>query len=166
MCAAIAQFLNQRQAYVRLSDLRSNALPYSTVKWICIIIGALAMVASVAPAQADAISSCPAPPGAVKVDLPSGLPPALRDAIGNIALPGEPFDSTDVYVKGHKHRRYIFVWNVGARWIVATEQGGIALLKEVSVYRISKDGKTAILINKSNGFTNNVCGAATKLAGR
>jgi hypothetical protein len=31
-------------------------------------------------------------------------------------LPGEPFDSTDVYVKGHKYRRYIFVWNVGTRW--------------------------------------------------
>jgi hypothetical protein len=75
------------------------------VKWICIMVGALAMVASVAPAQADAISDCPAPPGAVKVDLPSGLPPAWRGAVGNIALPGEPFDSSYVYVKGHKYRR-------------------------------------------------------------
>ena len=82
------------------------------------------IVASAAPAQA----ACPVPPGAVKVALPSGLPPALRDALlGDIALPGEPFDATDVYVKGHKHSRYIFVWNIGSRWIVATEQGGIAL---------------------------------------
>ena len=61
------------------------------------------------------------------VALPSGVPPALRGVMGNIALPGEPFDASDVYVKGHKHSRYIFVWNIGNRWIVATEQGGIAL---------------------------------------
>ncbi len=130
------------------------------------MVGALAMVASVTPAQADAISDCPAPPGAVKVDLPSGLPPALRSVMGNIALPGEPFDTTDVYVKGHKHGRYIFVWNVGLRWIVATEHGGIALLSAVSVYQLGKDGKTVTLINKRTGFTNDVCGAATKWAGK
>jgi hypothetical protein len=127
--------------------------------------GALAMVASVAPALADAIPDCPAPPGAVKVDLPSGLPPALRDAVGNIALPGEPFDSSDVYVKGHKYRRYIFVWNVGTGWIVATETGGIALRSAISVYRLGKDGKTAVLIDEHAGFGNNVCESATKLAG-
>jgi hypothetical protein len=86
--------------------------------------------------------------------------------MGNIALPGEPFDSSDVYVKGHKYRRYIFVWNIGTRWIVATEQGGIALRSAIFVYHLGKDGKTATLINKRIGFTNNVCGAATKLAGR
>lgn len=128
--------------------------------------GALAMVASTAPAQVAPIRGCAAPPGAVNVVPSSGLPPALRDAMGNIALPGEPFDSSDVYVKGHKYRRYIFVWNVGARWIVATEQGGIALRSAIFVYDLAKDGKTITLINKRIGFANNVCGAATKLAGR
>lgn len=136
------------------------------MEWICIMAGALAMVASAALAQAAAIGDCPAPPGAVNVALPSGLPPALRDVMGNIALPGEPFDSSDVYVKGHKYRRYIFVWNVGVRWIVATEQGGIALRSAIFVYRLDKDGTTATLIDSRIGFTNNVCGAATKLAGR
>jgi hypothetical protein len=56
------------------------------MKWICIMAGALAMAASGARAQAAAISGCPAPPGAVNVALPSGLPPALRDAMDNIAL--------------------------------------------------------------------------------
>jgi hypothetical protein len=136
------------------------------MEWICIMAGALVMVASAAPAHAAAIRDCPAPPGAVNVALPSGVPPALRGVMGNIALPGEPFDSSDVYVKGHKYRRYIFVWNVGARWIVATEQGGKALRSAIFVYHLGKDGKTATLINKRIGFTNNVCGAATKLAGR
>ena len=128
------------------------------------MVGALAMVASVAPAQADAISDCPAPPRAVKVDLPSGLPAALSKALpGDIALPGEPFDTTDVYVKGHKHRRYIFVWNIGNRWIVATEQGGIALRAAIFTYDLGKDGKTAVLIDNRFTFPNSVCAAATKL---
>ena len=138
----------------------------SRMEWICIIAATLAMGASAASAQAAAIRDCPAPPGAVNVALPSGLPAALRDVMGDIALPGEPFDSTDVHVKGHKYRRYIFVWNIGARWIVATEQGGIALRSAIFVYDLSNDGKTATLINRRMGLPNNVCGAATKLAGR
>ena len=124
------------------------------------------MAASGASAQAAANSNCPAPPGAVNVVLLSGLPAALRDAMGNIALPGEAFDASDVHVKGHKYRRYIFVWHAGARWIVAAEQGGIALRSAIFVYDLGKDGKIATLIDQSSGFLNNVCGAATKLAGR
>ena len=126
----------------------------------------LVMTACGALAQAAASRSCPAPPGAVDVALSSGLPPALRGVMGDIALPGEPCDSSDVYVKGHKYRRYIFVWSAGARWIVAIEQGGIALRTAVLAYTLSKDGKTATRINKGAEFTNDVCGAAIKLAGR
>lgn len=108
------------------------------MKWICIVAGALAMAAFAVVAQA-AISDCPMPPGAIKVALPSGLPPALRKALpDDIALPGEPFDATDISVKGHKHRRYLFVWNIGARWIVATEIGGIALRAAISTYELGR----------------------------
>lgn len=133
------------------------------MKWICLMVGALAMAASATPAQA-AISDCPAPPGAAKVALPSGLPPALRGAMGNIALPGEPFNAIDIYVKGQPSRRYIFVWNIGSRWIVATEQGGIALRSAILVYDLGKDGKTAALIDQRIGFPSDVCAAAVKLA--
>ena len=134
------------------------------MKWICVMAGALAMAASGAPAQSAAIQDCPAPLGAVKVALPFGLPPALRDAMGNIALPGKPFNAIDIYVKGQPNRRYIFVWNAGTRWIVATEQGGIALRSAIFVYALGKDGKTSTLIDKGIGFPNDVCGAATRLA--
>ena len=136
------------------------------MKWICIMSGALvwAMAVSARPGRATAISDCPVPPGAVNVALPSGLPPALRDALpSDIALPGEPFDTTDVYVKGHKHRRYIFVWNIGSRWIVATEIGGIALRAAISTYELGKDGKAAALIDERFTFPESVCVAATKL---
>ena len=129
-----------------------------------LLLGVL-MAVPAAHAQSTSTSTCAPPLGAVNVAIPAGLPPGLREALGNIALPGEPFDPTDVYVKGHKHSRYIFVWNAGARWIVATEQGGIALRSAIFIYSLSKDGKTATVIDHQIGFTNNICGAATKLAG-
>jgi hypothetical protein len=133
------------------------------MKWSYIVAGAMAMAVSPALVEAAPIWHCEPPRGVVSVALPAGLPPALRDKIGDIALPGEPSDAIDVYVKGHKHRRYIFVWNAGAKWIVATEQGGIALFFSVSAYRLGEDGKTVTLI--STGFANDVCDAAAKLAG-
>jgi hypothetical protein len=119
------------------------------------------ILASAAPAQA----ACPVPPGAVKVAIPSGLPPALSEALGDIALSGEPFDAGDVYVKRHKLSRYIFVWNIGSRWIVATEQGGKVLRAEVLAYDLGKDGKTAALIEERITFPNSACATATRLAG-
>lgn len=137
------------------------------MKWICTMAGALAVAASANLAQAAASSDCPVPPGAVEVALPSGLPPALRNVLqDDIALPGEPFDTTDVYINGHKHRRYVFVWNIGARWIVATEVGGIALHAAVSIYDLGKDGKTATLIDNRMTSPTYVCAVATKLAGK
>jgi hypothetical protein len=129
------------------------------MKWICVMSAVLAVAAATA-AQA----ACPVPPGAVKIDVPSGLPTALRHALpGDIALLGEPFDSTDVYVKGNKHRRYIFVWNIGTRWIVAMEQGGIALRAAIFSYDLGKEGKAAVLIEKSLTFPESACASATKL---
>lgn len=136
------------------------------MKWICVIFGVLAMVATATPAQAAAIQGCPAPPGAIKVTLPSGLPAALREKMGNIALPGQPFNALDIYVKGQPNRRYIFVWAIGSRWIVATEVGGIALRAEVDTYDLGNDSKTATLIDNRITFPSNVCALATRLAAR
>jgi hypothetical protein len=108
-------------------------------------------------------AACPVPPGAVEIAVPSGLPTALRHALPDIALPGEPFDSTDVYVKDRKHRRYIFVWNIGTWWIVAMEQGGIALRAAIFTYELGKGGKAAVLTDESMTFPESACAAASKL---
>lgn len=126
--------------------------------------GSLAIAASATSAQ-GATSDCPVPPRAVKVSLPSGLPPALRDKMGNVALPGEPFNTIDVYVKGQPTSRYLFVWNIGSRWIVATEQGGIALHSAVFVYELGKDGKTVTLIDQRVGISSDACPVASRMAG-
>ena len=149
---------------VTLGKLVPSALSLSI--WIGVTLIALAVAPIATPAQVPATSDCPLPPGAVKVALPSGLPPALRDKMGDIALPGQPFNAIDVYVKGEPNRRYIFVWNIGAKWIVATEQGGFALRSAVYVYDLGKDGKTATYLDRRIGLPSEACGAATKLAAR
>ena len=136
------------------------------MKWIRVTAGTLAMAATAVAAQAAPIQDCPAPPGVIKVALPSGLPAALRERMGNVALPGEPFNTIDVYVKGQPSRRYIFVWNIGRRWIVATEVGGIAVRAAVSIYDLDHDSKTANLIDDRITFPQSACAVATKLAGR
>jgi hypothetical protein len=137
------------------------------MRGVSVALAVLAMAAITAlHAKAAAKSGCPIPRGGIEVALPSGLPPALRDKMGNIALPGQPFNAIDVYVKGQPNQRYIFVWNIGTRWIVATEQGGIALRSAIFDYDLSRDGKTATLIDKHVGHPGDVCGAATKLAGK
>jgi hypothetical protein len=140
-------------------DAKERAL-----KWVCVVSAAFAMAATAMPAQA-AISECPVPPGAVKVALPAGLPAVLRDKMGNVAMPGEPFNRIDIYVKGLPGRRYMFVWNIGARWIVATEVGGIAIHAAVSTYDLGKDGKTATLLDQRMTSPTYACAVATKLAG-
>jgi hypothetical protein len=133
---------------------------------VSVALTTLAMSVAAWPAKGAKPSACPVPQGGVEVALPSGLPPALRVKMGNIALPGQPFNAIDVYVKGQPNERYIFVWNMRTRWIVATELGGIALRSGIFVYDLGNDGKTANLIDKRIGIPGEVCGAATKLAGK
>jgi hypothetical protein len=129
------------------------------MKWTCVVAGVLWMAASAASAS----DVCPVPSGVVQVALPSGLPAELSKAVGEIALPGEPFDTIDVYVKGDKHRRYLFVWHSGNRWIVAAEVGGIALRASVSVYDLSKKDK--LLVEERMTVPSGACAVATQLSG-
>jgi len=117
------------------------------------------MATTALPTHAAPIQDCPAPPGAVNVALPSGFATTLRDKTGNVALPGEPFNVIDDYVKGQPNRRCIFAWNIGSRWIVATEVGGIALRAAVSMYDLGKDGKTVAVLD--NRMTSPTCACAT-----
>jgi len=85
------------------------------IKSSCVILGVFAMAATTMPAQA----TCQVPPGAVQLRLPSGLPPALRDALpGNIALPGEPFDTQGMKIGFHNHtvEMEMFDGKTGFEW--------------------------------------------------
>jgi hypothetical protein len=69
---------------------------------------------------------CPTPAGVVSVQIPDGLPIVLRSALqaslGDIAKPDEKFDETDIVVTG-RSRRFLFVWNISTRWIIAKVYG-------------------------------------------
>jgi len=106
---------------------------------------------------------CPVPAGVTAVPIPDGMPQALRQTVegtlGAIALPGQPFDSTDVVVHGI-NRRYLFVWNRGRKWFVATEHGGIAYNDPVLEYAIGEDGRSISLIKTRIAVPQNLCAVA------
>jgi len=126
----------------------------------------LGVITSFTTAAADDVPFCPPPPGVTSIKLPDGLPPAIRSALsneaGDIALPGEDFDATDLVMTGRSWR-FIFVWQSADRWIVATEHGGIGYNDPVFLYRLEKDGQKATLLEKRHGFPKTVCQVATGL---
>jgi hypothetical protein len=88
---------------------------------------------------------------------------ALREVTGDIALPGEDFDATDLVMTGRSWR-YIFAWQSGGRWLIATEHGGIGYNDPIFVYRYEKGDQKAILLEKKTAFPPTVCQIATSLA--
>jgi hypothetical protein len=115
------------------------------------------------------LAPCFVPAGVVSVPIPEGVPAvlqsALRGSLGDIALPGEKFDATDI-VMTRRSRRFIFVWNVGRRWIVATEHGGRGYNNPIFAYDISDDGETASLVETRIAVPATVCATATSLMRR
>ncbi len=136
------------------------------MKAMTIALMSMAVAASGCAQAASPVPPCAAPAGVVVVppeELPPALGRALHEKLGNIALPGGPFTAGDVGPTGQNHR-YIFVWRVGTRWIVAIEQGGIAYSDPIFVYELSKDGKTASLVKTRVAIPQTVCSIATQLA--
>jgi hypothetical protein len=125
----------------------------------------LVMATGPIPARADTIAPCPA--GVTAVQLPDGIAPALQQAlhsaVGDIVLPNQQFDAADTGMSG-KSRRFIFVWNIGRKWIVATEHGGIGYNDPVFAYDLSGDGKIATLVATRIAFPPSVCSTASALA--
>jgi hypothetical protein len=124
----------------------------------------IAMV--ITSARADYIPSCSVPNGVSSASLQAGAPPALlaalKEHVGDIAAPGTAFDATDVVVTG-RSRRLIFVWNVGRRWIVATEHGGRGYNDPIFAYDLSQDDRTATLVQERIAFPGTVCSIASSL---
>jgi len=117
---------------------------------------------------ADEIPPCRLLPTGVSVisrldDAPLPLVHALTERVGEVVPVGAPFDSTDVIRIG-KNRRLIFIWNRGARWVVATEHGGLAYNDPVFAFEIDQDGRKATLVREeAASFPNTVCSTASSL---
>jgi hypothetical protein len=119
---------------------------------------ALAALSLAAPALADDIPRCALLPPVEEAD-PSKLPPILAAALikdlGQIALPGAPFDATDEVKIGVSHR-LIWVRRQGTRWVAAVEEGGHAYHDVVMAYELGYDGSLAG-VRKDIAFPATVC---------
>ena len=125
----------------------------------------LLSLALVGLAKADFIPPCVLPEGVVSVPLesvPPALTQALREQFGEIVAPGEKFDATDIIIV-RKNRRFIFFWNIGKKWIVATEHGGLGYNDPIFVYQLGEGDRAAVLTKREIAFPNTVCAVASSL---
>lgn len=120
------------------------------------------LLATTTAAFADAIPYC-GPPSGVGVASFATAPPvllrALHERLGEIVAPGEAFDATDLVETG-RNRRFIFIWNVGNRWIVATEHGGLGYDDPILAYDLDQDGRSATLVEERIAAPYTVCPTA------
>lgn len=114
----------------------------------------------------DVIPPCRLTAGVTSFSDQKTIPQALRDAIkqklGELVPPNEPFDATDVAWTGH-NRRLIFIWTRGSRWIVATEHGGRGYNDPILAYVLSPDGVKATLTAERLASPNSVCSVSEEL---
>jgi len=120
-------------------------------------------------ARGATIPPCPRPAGVVSATLTDGRAPAtlvkaLRDQLGPIAGPGRPFNATDVVTPGDVGRRFILLWGLGSRWLIAYEQGGIAYYNEAVAFQVS--GATVTRVGDKQAEPPTICAAAHALIGR
>ena len=121
-----------------------------------------------ATARADVIPACTPPNGVSSTtsltEAPAALRQALKEHVGDIVAPDEKFDATDV-VRVGRNRRLIFIWNIGKRWIVATEHGGRGYNDPIFAYDLSHGSQSATLVQARIAFPNTVCDTASSLLG-
>jgi hypothetical protein len=126
-------------------------------------LGGVVVFLITAFARADDIAPCSPPEEMSSASIPDGVPPALQDQLGQIALPGAQFDATDIVSTGSS-RRYLFVWHRESRWIVATEHGGRGYNDPILVYDLSADGKVAKLVRRLISEPSAVCTDAAAMS--
>jgi len=133
-----------------------------------LIASCLFALVSITPAKADDIPACAPPNGVSSMSSLNQTPPALLRALKerfvDIVASGEKFDATDVVVTG-RNRRLIFIWNMGVRWIVATEHGGFVYNDPIFAYDLGPDGQSATLVQERVAVPSTVCAAALSLLG-
>jgi len=119
---------------------------------------ALAALSLAAVARAEDIPRCPLLPPVEEAEA-SKLPPILAAALikdlGQIALPGAPFDATGHAKDGVNHR-LIWVRRQGTRWVAAVEEGGATYRDVVLAYELGYDGSLAG-VRRDIAFPATVC---------
>jgi len=126
----------------------------------------LAIAALADNASSDSsVAECPPPLNVAAAmslrQLPEPVLEALREKVGDIEDRDGPFDVGDVWVTGH-HRRFMFAWHRGERWVVATERGGIAYSQPVFAYDLRSTGKPATVAEEIYSQRDTLCKVAAE----
>jgi hypothetical protein len=114
-------------------------------------------------------TACRLTPGEQMVAFPRGAPPALVAAVNRdlspYAMPGGAFNATDVVGPGSPPvmRRLVWVRRLGARFVVAYEQGGIAYFWKANAYQLSSDGRSVAPMGGAIAAGNDLCGPVERL---
>jgi hypothetical protein len=137
------------------------------VRVVLVGVGAILFAALVSTwFRGSVVPPCPLPSGVSATsrldDAPASLARALTERVGEVVPAGARFDATDVVVTG-KNRRLIFIWNLGDRWVVATEHGGVGYNNPIFAFDISEDGLRATFVQESTTFPASVCLVASSL---
>jgi hypothetical protein len=77
--------------------------------------------------------------------LPASIRTLLRGQIGVMADRGEPFNATDVISQPAPANRFIRGGQVGARWFVWYEHGGIAYWKQILIFGSDPSGTPHVI---------------------
>jgi hypothetical protein len=124
----------------------------------CAGLAGLAALALAGAADAEDLPRCPLLPPVEEIEV-AKLPPiliaALTRDVGQIALPGRPFDNGEAATTGVNHR-LLWVRKQGTRWVVAVEEGGREARDLVVSYEIGYDGSLAGM-RKDVAFPATVC---------
>lgn len=146
-----------------------NALRRGVVGIVAIGFAAMAIVFVTTVAtrvSGDVIPPCPVPNGVSATsrfeDAPPSLVRALTERVGEVVPAGAKFDATDIVWVG-KNRRLIFIWNLGNRWVVATERGGVGYNNPIFAFDVSQDGLRVTFVQERVVFPNSVCSTASGL---
>ena len=130
-------------------------------------VASLLVIAPAVYVMADPTPACMPPQQAVPVPLehvPAILLRSLRERLGQIALPGESFNATDVFwFEPVANRRFIFFWTAGRRWIIATEQGGFFYNNPIFLYELGENERKADLIAEKVVSPDTACAVASGL---
>jgi hypothetical protein len=94
---------------------------------------------------------CTRPFGVASVQARSDLPPALRDELEGVAMPGEYWNGGD---EGPPGQGLLLIWHYGKRWAVIEGHGGFATWFGVRAFDVSDNGRHLAEITIATQTTN------------
>jgi hypothetical protein len=131
------------------------------MRWTIFVAAAMAAVPSLALATPN--TACPILAGEQAAAFPGGVPAGVvaefNREFSPYALPGRPFNATDVVHPGPRlpGRRVVFARHIGPRWVIALEQGGEDHNWFGVAYQASADGRSARKLSQNIADGDDLC---------